>query len=82
MSGFWNSSKVNKVPIKIRGSVFNLNKKIMKAIVIILVLLIAIAIIYFTFIIAAIEFAFGAVMLGIMVLSLLAAWILWKKRRS
>lgn len=54
----------------------------MKAIVIILVLLIAIAIIYFTFIIAAIEFAFGAVMLGIMVLSLLAAWILWKKRKS
>ncbi len=54
----------------------------MKAIVIILVMVIAIAIIYFTFIIAAIEFIFGAIMLGVMVLALLAAWILWKKRKG
>lgn len=54
----------------------------MKAIIIILVLVIAIAIIYFTFVIAAIKIVFGSIMLGIMLLALLGAWFMWKKRKD
>ncbi|WP_313112778.1 hypothetical protein [Aequorivita sediminis] len=49
-----------------------------KYFVIALLVIIAIAIAYLTFVIAYIKIVVGAILLGISAISLLAVWIMWK----
>lgn len=51
-----------------------------KALVIIALLIIAAAIAYMTFVIAAIKIAVGSVLLGISAISMLIVWIMWKTK--
>lgn len=49
-----------------------------KYLVIALLVITAIAVAYLTFVIAYIKIIFGAVLLGIAAIALLAVWIMWK----
>lgn len=49
-----------------------------KYLVIALLIVIGLVVAYLTFVISVIKFAFGAVMLGIAAIALLAVWIMWK----
>ncbi len=53
-----------------------------KYLILILVIIGLVAVAYFTFVMAVIEFVVGLVFLGIMLLALLGLWIAWKKRKS
>lgn len=53
-----------------------------KYIVLILVIIGLLAVAYFTFVMAVIEFTIGLIFVGIMLLALLGLWIAWKKKKS
>ncbi len=49
-----------------------------KVLVVIFLLLIAAAIVYVTFVIAAVKMVVGSILLGISLIALLVVWIMWK----
>lgn len=51
-----------------------------KYLIIALIVVIGLVVAYLTFVIAAIKFVFGAVMLGVAAIAVLAIWIWWKVR--
>ncbi len=53
-----------------------------KYLIIIFIIICLLAIIYYTFIVAAIEFIVGLILLGIALIAMLAAWFLWKKKNK
>ncbi|MBT0607091.1 hypothetical protein [Aequorivita echinoideorum] len=51
-----------------------------KYLAIALLIIVALAVAYLTFVIAAIKIVVGAILLGIMCIALLAVWIMWKTK--
>lgn len=49
-----------------------------KYLVIALLVIVGLAVAYLTFIIAAIKFVIGSILLGVAAIALLAVWIMWK----